>query len=449
MVRCAASVLVPLLGSGRLCLCQTRCHGRAWCLTSCPTAMVGRALLVLGPPPWSGVQCLCSASAMVGLAVQVVAPPPWLGLLCWCLLYVGGDRRLLLPPPPSLLFCFAGVVALPIVFPCPVSAFLLLRTCWLLVRSCRRVLLHPRPPMVCLLGMSSPRCSPSLVRSILFFSARLLAVCRRLSPPVFDLDPTVPSFVFRRCRRPAARLPLSFLCFLFSAGALAGCRLLSPAAAPPPPFRLCFAGIVALPIVFSCSLAAFLFLLACAPFVGGCRPLLLPPPLPWMVFRGCHRSAAHFSLSSRCFRVSARILAVRRRLLPLAVAPQSPPPWFVYRGCRCPAVCSPLSFLCSFFCALVGRLSAVVAACCPPPTLGCVSRVSSPCPSISLVLPVQSSFCAPVGRLSAPLAPCGCPSPLLYVSRVLSASCSFFLVLSLHSCFCAPVGRSSAAVAAC
>ena len=81
----------------RVCLCVARLHGRACCVGAGPAAMVGCATLVCDPPPWMGVRCCCvtprrgrayrvraGSAAMVGCVVLVWDPTSWSLVRCWC-----------------------------------------------------------------------------------------------------------------------------------------------------------------------------------------------------------------------------------------------------------------------------------------------------------------------------------------------------------------------------
>ena len=83
--------------------------------------MVGRGVLLLGSPLWSGLLCpfcapclhwTCCAGAgpasLVGCAVLVLGPPPWWGVLWWCLAGLHGGVCVLvlgLPPWPGARCC--------------------------------------------------------------------------------------------------------------------------------------------------------------------------------------------------------------------------------------------------------------------------------------------------------------------------------------------------------
>ena len=78
------------------CWCCARLPGRACRSAAWSAVMVGRAVLVPGPPAWSGVPCWrvarlhgpgwCAGARpawLVGCAIFVVGPPLWSGVLCW------------------------------------------------------------------------------------------------------------------------------------------------------------------------------------------------------------------------------------------------------------------------------------------------------------------------------------------------------------------------------
>ena len=68
---------------GILCWCSAPLHGWACCAGAWSTAMVGRAMLLLGPNPWSGPLCRrVGGASMVGHAVLVLDPSPWSRVLC-------------------------------------------------------------------------------------------------------------------------------------------------------------------------------------------------------------------------------------------------------------------------------------------------------------------------------------------------------------------------------
>ena len=147
----------------------------------------------------------------------------------------------------------------------------------------------------------------------------------------------------------------------------------------------CFAGVVALPLVFPCSPSAFLFLRGSLPCSSVCRLLLLPQAHPTPP----HPSACCL-LPPLCFLVSPR--------LPAVVAP--PPRVFVSR---------PLASCSAFFlfplCLVVSLRRLAV---CrrllhsPPRHRACVSRLSSPCRSSSSAPPLPSRGFPPLGRLAPP-----------------------------------------------
>ena len=175
-------------------------------------------------------------------------------------------------------------------------------------------------------GTRFPPCPPRFFVFHCFFAVRC-----RLSPPGAPPPPLPPS-AFGGCRCPAAclfSLPLCFSCFfpfLLLPRVLALRRQFSPPAPPPPGLR--FAGVVALPRVFPCSLSPLWLVHGCWPLVGG-RCCLLPPPPP--------------------------LVCVSRVSSPCCSS------FLVLSGRFC-------------FCAPLGRSLAVLAACFPPPPpVVCVS----------------------------------------------------------------------------
>ena len=139
-------------------------------------------------------------------------------------------------------FCFAGVVALPLVLTCSPSTFLCLRGC----RPCAgvRCRLLLRPP---------PRTPPHLTPQLVVFGPSL---CFLVSPHPPAVVPPPPTRWFSVSR------PLVF-CSAFSLvpSAPCGCcaplgRLSVPPAVPPDP-RICVARVFPLPLVLLCSPSAF------------------------------------------------------------------------------------------------------------------------------------------------------------------------------------------------
>ena len=186
-------------------------------------------------------------------------------------------------PPDSLCLYLAAGVALLLVVRCSSSTYFFLG-----LLAFRRWLLLPAapPPKLPLWfvfrGCRRPVTHFLLCSLCLLLSARLLVLPRRLSPPA--ALPPRPWFMIRWCCRPAARFPLFSLCLRISACLFANFWwvLQHCAAPPPPPHSLCFAGVVFL-----------------------------------------RRS---FSLLQSLLFVSARLLALVRRLwLPAAAAPPPPP----------------------------------------------------------------------------------------------------------------------------
>ena len=246
---------------------------RLWCLpgwgcccdAACPP-----------PPVWACCVCACVLDSMVGCAVLVCS-----GFCSWCFSWlvarlvllvhcclcrrsagVGGDWLSVVLFYPGRTgrhpkrvwcvipcICFAGVVALPLVFTCSPSTFLCLRGCW----PCAgvRCRLYLRPP---------PRTPPHLTPQLVVFC---------------------PS-----------------LCFLVSPH--------PPAVAPPPPGGLRFAAVGVLLRVFPCPLCALWLLCAAWPSVGAS---CCPPPSPDLCCAGVP-PAARFPLFSLCLLVVLRRLTV-------------------------------------------------------------------------------------------------------------------------------------------
>ena len=184
-----------------------------------------------------------------------------------------------------VFFRFVGVVALLLVFPCSPSAFSCPPGSWPCASVCRRLPLRrpnatppqPAPPLVLL-------CPP-----LCFLVSRAR---RRLCRPPRGV----------RVSRPVASCSALTLVASVPCGCSAPLgRLSVPPVVPPPPQVLCFAGFVALPLVFLCSLPAYPWFRAASP--------LDPPP---HVFPGCRRPAARFPVSSCCCLVFS---------VPLALAP--------------------------------------------------------------------------------------------------------------------------------
>ena len=141
-----------------------------------------------------------------------------------------------------------------------------------------------------------------------------------------------PVFLFRRCRRPAARVPLLALLFLVSARLLALlCCFAPPAAAPPPPTPPHPSPVFCPPFASWCCRA--------------CRRLLPPPPPPpppeVFVLRPL-ASWSVFSFVLSFLSVPCGCSAPVRRLLRPPAQP-APPPGLCFAG----VVALPLAFVCS------------------------------------------------------------------------------------------------------
>ena len=295
---------------GGACCVGVRCIvlcGVVLCVVVCGPPYGGARCVGFWPHSWWGVLWWCVAPPLVGRAVSLCSRfGVWcfsrfvarLVLLvrcclrrltagvvgCWVSVVFAWPGRTGRPPervwcatplswpgrtgqPPERVwcatpcFCFAGVVALLLVFPCSPSAFLCLRGSLPCFAVWRRLLLrppsYPTPPLRLLSsapalprGVAAPAgscCPPppppgfsfsgrwrlgprfplsSLSPLCLVVALRRLAFCWRLL-----LSPLSPGFVFGRCRRPAACLPLFSFCLLVRRWAVC----------PPPP-RLCASG---------------------------------------------------------------------------------------------------------------------------------------------------------------------------------------------------------------
>ena len=312
---------------------------------------VGTVTLPPAPPP---PPFLLPLGAQLSLAFRRCRPPvswasaPPVRPLCFLIsasfFFIALSLWLPAAPPPSRGNCFVGVVALPLVVPCPLPALLFLRAV-----PC---LLSPPaafPPPLCCVSLVSFGCRPFSFFFLCLWFVRLLAARWRLSLPV----PSPPlRFVFRGCWRPAPCFPLFLRCFFVSARLLAVCwRIALPAAlspshprpplffavcgrvracwplvggfcrlSPPPPPGAYFLGIGAAQLSFSYSVSSYLFCLAVgrlmAVVAAFCPP---PPPSQWCVFCGCHRPAIRFLLLAPCMCVSACLLAVVWQFLPPVV----------------------------------------------------------------------------------------------------------------------------------
>ena len=201
-----------------------------------------------------------------------------------------------------------------------------------------------------------------------------------------------PVFLFRRCRRPAARVLLLALPFLVSARLLALlCCLAPPAAAPPPlPHPIPPLAVFPPPLAAWCRRA--------------CRRLLPPPPSP----RGCRFAAVSVSV--------------------------------------CVFLCPPRAlWLFSAAWPFVG------ASCSSPPSPGFFSRVSSPCRLPPSVLLLLSRCFAPLGRWT-PAPGSVFQGPLGVALRRLLLSRCAGLLCALRSCvaaWCVVLSGVRCAVSCC
>ena len=209
------------------------------------------------------------------------------------------------------------------------------------------------------------RCSSST-----YFFLGLLAFRRWLLLPAAP-PPKLPLwFVFRGCRRPVTHFLLCSLCLLLSARLLVLPRRLSPPAALPPP-PLVYDSLVLSPCrSFSpvLSVPSYFCVPVCQLLVGATALCCPPPPPPHsLCFAGVVFLRRSFSLLQSLLFVSARLLALVRRLwLPAAAAP--PPPlvcvWcLVLSGvaalCR-PAWCTEVWRCCVLRCVVRCAVSRVV-----------------------------------------------------------------------------------------
>ena len=301
MVGRAALVCGPPLGGA--CCVGVWCivlRGVVLCVVVCGPPYGGAHCVGVWPPSWWGVLCWCVAPPMVGRAGSVCSGfDAWcfsslLGLFCWfvvvsaalrpalsglgCVLCLPGqDEQAGLPSAcgaPSPLswptqtarplervwcatpcFCFAGVVPLPLVFPCSPPAFLCSRGSLPCFAVWRCLLLSPPSyPTPALRVLSS---APPLPRGV---AAPAGGCC----PP----PPSPGAFVFRPLASWSAfSFVLSFLSVPSGCSAPLG-RLLAPPAHPPLPGVFVSRMSSPPPLAFPRSPSAFLC--AAGPFV--------PPP---------------------------------------------------------------------------------------------------------------------------------------------------------------------------
>ena len=85
-------------------------HGRACCAGAGPAAMVSCAVLVPGPPPWSGVLCWCVA-LLRGWASCADASFHWSGVPCWCVTIRHGWVCCVRVGPAAMVGCAVLVLA--------------------------------------------------------------------------------------------------------------------------------------------------------------------------------------------------------------------------------------------------------------------------------------------------------------------------------------------------
>ena len=292
-------------------------HGGACCVGAWPSSwwgvlccflaplMVGRAVLVRGPPPWRGALWWCMAPLMVGRAVVVLGPPhggaccvgawppSWWCVLWWCLAPFMLERTVLVCGPPHVGGCLVGAG-------------------------------------VCVCG-----------RRFCFGCGSVGAWPGRAGQPPERVRCASPLSWPVQTGWPPERVRCATLC-------------------------CCFPGVIALPLVFPCSPSAFWFLRGCWLAAGGRRRPLLPRPLPrGVVRRRCRRCAAVLPTSSPCLLVAAvgrpRIVAAAGRarrpcLLVLA--------FWLFPLCH--SFSRAGSLLCPC-CAPFRRPPTIPASCCPPP----------------------------------------------------------------------------------
>ena len=167
------------------------------------------------------------------------------------------------------------------------------------------------------------------------FVLRVMSPCRSwsLAPPPLSCVGAAPGltlvFVAACCYGPPAH-PTPPLCLLSSAPPLRF-GVAAPAGGccrpPPPPTWFLFRRYWLFPLFPPCFVVAL-------PRLSVCRCLLLYPPTPRFVFRGCRCPAARPPLFSLCLLVASRRWHVR------------PPGRFVFRGCRRPAARFTVSSCC-------------------------------------------------------------------------------------------------------
>ena len=320
-------------------------------LVRAPAPLLGRAVFVRAPPQ-GGACC-------VG-----VCSPPWWGLLRGFVAPLMVGRAVLVLGPPIGGACCVGA--------CPLPWWCL---AWVVVvcwggSSCGCV--------VCLAGVGAVLVRPPpLFWRVAFVRAPPLLVGRAVSGYA--------GFVSWCCSRLDARLvSLVHCCLRRRTAGVVGCWLsvvfASPGRTGRPPERVwcttplswpgrtgrslervwcatpcfCFSAVVALPLVFPCSLPAFSYLPGSSPCAGVCCRLLLCPPK----------------------------------------TPPHPTPTF-----RSMSSAPPLCF----FVSRAGRRL------CPPPRGDCVSRPVASRSAFTLVASVPCGCSAPLGRLTA--SPVGPPQP--------------------------------------
>ena len=222
-----------------------------------PHPLLGPAVLVRGPP--GGGACFVGVCYPHGGACGVgLWPPSWWGVLCWCVSALLVGRAVLVParrggggwlglsssvwrvPVAVVLFAWPGSVVLWCVVP----------PCWGVPCLCVAPPLVGRVVSACL-GFGSWCCSQLDARLLLL--VRCCLRCRTAGVVGCWL-----SVVFawpERTGRPPEHVWCATPCF-------------------------CFAGVVALPLVFPCSPSAFSCLRSSRPCAGVCCCLLLLPPQP-------------------------------------------------------------------------------------------------------------------------------------------------------------------------
>ena len=269
------------------------------------------------PPPFPGSLCLCVPPPMVGCAVLVCAPPPWWGVLRWFVGPLMVGRAVLVQGPPLGGACFVDA--------CPLRWWYVVRwcfasvvvVCWVAVPVVlfawpRLVLCRCAPPPPCwgvlclcvpppLVGRAVSVCSGFGSWCFSRLDARLVLLVRcclrhRMAGVVGCLLCVVPAWP-GRTGRPPERL---WCTNLLSRPVRKGRPLERVRCATP---CLCFAGVVAPPLVFPCPPAVALYFrclwpwhlfgwvsfspLGSRPFMRSVRCALVPcppaPPRRWLL----------------------------------------------------------------------------------------------------------------------------------------------------------------------